>query len=101
VTGTPGPGTPGPDRFLADLEEGIDPNEARALTHVADRLARERPVPSLEFRSRLRRQLVVSSPRAERRPANLRALIAGYAMSGSALLLVAALSSAGVGPLAA
>jgi hypothetical protein len=86
-----------PDRDIrSDLEAGA-PDE---LLHLAQRLDRERPVPSAAFRGDLRRRLLAGgSP--YRRPARLRLLITGYASAGSALLLVATASVAGIGPLGA
>jgi hypothetical protein len=66
---------------------------------LEERLRRDRPVPHPGFRGALRRQLV-GRPAASR-PAGLRRLIAGYAVSASLLLTVAAVGLAGVGPLAA
>jgi hypothetical protein len=79
-----------------DLEPGA-PDELIAL---AERLERERPVPGAGFRGELRRHLLFGT-NARPRPARLRLLIAGYAGAGSLLLLAAAASVAGVGPLGA
>jgi len=77
-----------------DLEDGA-PEE---LIQLAERLERERPVPTAAFRGTLRRMLLHGDP-PRSRPAQLRLLITGYVSAGSALLVVAALSVAGVGPL--
>lgn len=61
------------------------------------RLEAARPVPRAGFRAELRQELL---QRAPMRPPRLRLLIAAYAGSGSALLLIAAIGIAGAGPLA-
>lgn len=86
--------TPGRD-IRADLEPGA-PEE---LIRLADRLERERPVPSAGFRGALRRELLAGGSSSPSRPARLRRLITGYAGAGCALLAVGAASVAGVGPL--
>ena len=78
----------------ADLETGA-PEE---LIRLAERLERERPVPSAAFRGDLRRRLVTGRA-SHSRPARLRLLIASYASAGSALLFLGAASAAGIGPL--
>jgi len=79
-----------------DLEPGTPPE----LIRLAERLERERPVPSAGFRGELRRRLIAGQS-SHSRPARLRLLIAGYAGSGSLLLLAGAASAAGIGPLGA
>jgi hypothetical protein len=69
------------------------------LTKLGERLTRERPLPSPRFRSSARRRLL--SANRPRRPAQLRALILGYALAGSLLLALAGLGLAGAGPFAA
>jgi hypothetical protein len=66
---------------------------------LEERLYRSRPVPSAAFRGALRRQLIADAPPG--RPALARRLVAAYAASGFALLLIAAVGVAGAGPLAA
>ena len=86
-----------PDRDIRDdLGAGIPDDVIR----VAERLERERPVPSASFRGDLRRRLLAGEL-ARTRPARLRLLIASYASAGSALLLIGAASAAGLGPLGA
>jgi len=85
-----------PDDIRGDLEPDV-PDE---IVRLAERLERERPVPSAAFRGELRRRLMVHG-RTHQRPARLRALIAGYAAAGTLLLLAGALSAAGTGPLGA
>jgi hypothetical protein len=87
--------SPGRD-IRADLEPGI-PEE---LIRLAERLERERPVPSAAFRGALRRRLLTGKT-SHRRPARLRLLITGYATAGFALLIVGAASAGGIGPLGA
>lgn len=89
--------TTGRDDIRADLEPGA-PQE---LIELAERLDRERPVPSAGFRGALRRELLAGAVSWQSRPARLRLLITGYAGAGFALLAVGAASVAGVGPLGA
>jgi hypothetical protein len=79
-----------------DLEPGTPPE----LIALAERLERERPLPSATFRGDLRRRLL-NGPAARTRPARLRLAIAGFAGAGSLLMLVGAASVAGIGPLGA
>lgn len=71
-------------------------DEMREFEHM---LERSRPGPRPTFRGDLRRRLLGSAAAA--RPAGLRRLIAGYAVSGLLLLAVAAAGLGGIGPLAA
>jgi len=82
-----------------DLHIDLGPDPPEALITLAERLERERPVPSAAFRGDLRRRLLLGES-AYSRPARLRLLISGYAAAGSVLLLIGAASSAGIGPLA-
>lgn len=76
------------DASEADLEE------------LGERLRRERPVPRAAYRGQLRQNLMrEGAPR--HRPARLGLLVAACGSSGTLLLVVAALSVAGTGPLAA
>jgi hypothetical protein len=83
-----------------DIRADLEPDTPEELIRLAERLERERPVPSAGFRGDLRRRLLAGGP-AHSRPARLRVLIAGYASAGSALLLIGAASVLGVGPLGA
>lgn len=83
-----------------DIRIDLEPGASEELIHMAERLERERPVPSAGFRGDLRRRLI-SGDASRSRPARLRARIAGYAGAGSFLLLVGAASAAGLGPLGA
>jgi hypothetical protein len=67
---------------------------------LADRLRRRRPVPGGGFRGTLARRLARYG-RPRHRPARLRALVGAFAVAGALLLLIGALSAAGVGPLGA
>jgi hypothetical protein len=78
----------------------LEPGTAEQLISLAERLERERPVPSAGFRGQLRRHLLADEA-SRSRPARLRLLITGYASTGSLLLLLGAMSAAGIGPLGA
>jgi len=83
-----------------DIRADLEPDVPEELIRLAERLERERPVPSAAFRGDLRRRLLAGAP-LRPRPARLRLLITGYATGGFLLLLVGALSAGGAGPLAA
>jgi hypothetical protein len=78
------------------LDPTLMPEERAELFETARLLEDQKPTPRPAFRGQLARRLRtrMSSPYAVRR------LIAAYAGSGFALLLVAAIGLAGVGPLA-
>ena len=82
-----------------DIRQDLEPDAPDELIALAERLERERPVPSASFRGDLRRTLL--SGAGATRPQRLRARIAGFACSGAVLLLAGALSVLGAGPLAA
>jgi hypothetical protein len=82
-----------------DIRLDLEADAPEELIALAERLERERPVPSASFRGDLRRRVLAGS--GPPRPKRLRALIAGFACSGALLLLAGALSAAGAGPLAA
>ena len=84
-----------------DLGDDVAEGEPDALVALADRLARDRPIPSTGFRGDLRRGLLASVASMPSRPQRLAALITADAGSGVVLLAVALLGLAGVGPLAA
>jgi hypothetical protein len=84
----------------SDIRRDLEPGTPDDLVELAVRLERERPVPAAAFRGELRRRLLFGAD-ARARPARLRLLIAGYAGTGSLLLLAGAASVAGVGPLGA
>lgn len=83
-----------------DIRADLEPDAPEELIRLAERLDRERPVPTAAFRGTLRRRLVTGGAACSR-PARLRLLITGYAGAGSALLLIGAASAAGIGPLGA
>jgi len=83
-----------------DIRADLEPGTPEELIRLAERLEHERPVPSAAFRGDLRRRLLTGT-RSHSRPAHLRLLIAGYAGTGSLLLLAGAASAAGIGPLSA
>jgi hypothetical protein len=83
-----------------DIRADLEPGAGGDLVALAERLERERPVPSAAFRGELRRRLL-GAELTRSRPARLRLLIAGYASAGTILLLVGAASAAGLGPLGA
>jgi hypothetical protein len=85
----------------AELEAGLEPAEVATLMAVADRLDRERPAPRPAFRGATGRYLIAEAePGRPDTPRRLRLLIAGYASSGFALLVVAVIGLVGGGPLA-
>lgn len=86
-------------RPIDDIRADLEPGTPAELILLAERLERDRPVPSAAFRGDLRRRLLAGES-SRSRPARLRLLITGYAGAGSAMLLIAAASAAGMGPLA-
>jgi hypothetical protein len=78
------------------LDPALKPEERAELLETARLLEDQRPIPRPAFRGQVARRLRTrtSSPYPVRR------LIAAYAGSGFALLLVAAIGLAGAGPLA-
>jgi hypothetical protein len=77
-------------------------NSAQQDATTIRRLETERPVPAAAFRGELRRHLLSRGPAAAGpAPRRLRVLITTYAGSGLALLAVATLGLAGVGPFGA
>ena len=74
------------------MNEEIDP--------IAERLERERLVPTDAFRGELRRHLAAEAGARPRAPRRLRLLITAYAGRGVVLLAIAAVGLAGVGPFA-
>ncbi|MEZ5156469.1 MAG: hypothetical protein R2718_10210 [Solirubrobacterales bacterium] len=84
-----------------DLRPDVPPGESQRLLELAAQLERDRPIPSSGFRGELRRSLLTRIGSRPSRPQRLGALITAYAGSGVALLAVAVLGVAGIGPLAA
>jgi hypothetical protein len=81
-----------------EIRDDLDPGTEDRLVRLAERLRDGRPVPSPAFRGDLRRHLLSRAPEMTA-PARLRTLIAGYAGAGTLLMLLGALSAAGLGPL--
>jgi hypothetical protein len=67
------------------------------LVALAECLLRSRPQPAPWFRGALRRSVARGRRRIEHR--RVRALLIGYSASGAVLLLIAALSASGNGPM--
>jgi IS5 family transposase len=90
------------DRMSDELRPYVDRSEAEAIDRIAERLLAERPAPRAAFRAALNARLLelAGSRGTAWRPRRLRALVAAYAGSGVALLAIAAIGLAGVGPLA-
>jgi hypothetical protein len=82
-----------------DIRDDLDDGTPDELIRLAERLERERPVPSAAFRGDLRRRLLTGGQHA--RPKRLRLLIGAYASGGATLLLAGAGSVIGLGPLGA
>ena len=66
---------------------------------IAAWLEAERPIPHPAFRGELRRRLLTTAPATA--PSRIRLLITGYSTAGLALLTIAAVGLAGLGPFAA
>lgn len=84
-----------------DPDPSLSAEEREQLAVVADRLRCERPVPSPDFRSCLRRQLLDSRRAATVSTSSFRLRVASYVAAGSVCLLVAAAGLVGAGPFAA
>jgi hypothetical protein len=74
--------------------------EDHDIIEIAERLQAGRPVPGAAFRGDLRRSLLVARPSRRLPGQRVGVLIGAYAASGAALLAIAAIGLAGVGPLA-
>lgn len=83
-----------------DTNDDRSAEEYRHLANLAERLERERPVPSAAFRAELRRRLTAPS-RLPIHSRHHRALAAAYITLGLLLLAVAAVGLVGTGPFAA
>lgn len=86
-----------------DFEPNVPAEERESLTRVAARLESERPVPGAAFRGDLRRRLVAGESRRTAPRfgfAGTRRLAFGSLATGAAMLLLAAVGLADVGPLA-
>jgi hypothetical protein len=82
----------------SSIRADLGPDASDDLVRLAERLLDERPLPGPGFRGELRRHLE-SRSRKLRPRATVRRLIAGYAASGTALMVIGAVSAAGGGPL--
>ena len=83
-----------------ELRPYVDRAEAAEIDRTGQRLRDERPVPRAAFRSELRGHLArLGADRPSWRPRHLGRLVAAYAGSGVALMAIAAIGLAGVGPL--
>jgi hypothetical protein len=89
-----------PDRDDELLEPGIEGPERESLLALARRLDDERPLPDPSFRGDLSRRLELREDHARDLP-RLRRLALSCGLSGAALLGIATLGLAGVGPLVA
>jgi hypothetical protein len=82
-------------------ERALSTAERERLALLADRLERERPLPSPHFRGEMRRSLMEGPRRGSLRAPSLRVRVASYVGAGSLCLLVAAAGLVGAGPFAA
>jgi hypothetical protein len=82
-----------------DIRDDLEPGSGEDLVALGNRLLDARPVPRAAFRGDLGRHLAARSARRRLGTAQLRALIAANGVAGLLLLLVGAVSAAGVGPL--
>ncbi len=83
-----------------ELDSELPADERQALSRLADRLERERPVPGAVLRGELRRLLISRSRSAAHAQFN-RTLATSYVGLGFLCLAVAAAGLAGAGPFAA
>jgi hypothetical protein len=84
-----------------DLEPDLTTEERAALTEMAARLDRDRPLPRPAFRGDLRRSLLGGARSTAPAGVNRwRVLVATYSGLGALLLAVAAIGLGGVGPFA-
>ena len=81
-----------------DLEPGLPDDERPQLARTAELLSAQRPVPAAAFRGTLGRRLA-ETPRRRHPTARLRLGVSSLGL-GAALLLLAAVGLADVGPLA-
>jgi hypothetical protein len=82
-----------------DIRQDLEPDSGEDLVALGNRLLDARPVPRPAFRGDLGRRLAARSARRGLGGAQLRALIAANGLAGLLLLVVGAVSAAGVGPL--
>ena len=82
-----------------DIRRDLEPDSGEDLVALGNRLLDARPVPRAAFRGDLGRRLAASSGHRGLGGAQLRALIAANGLAGLLLLVVGAVSAAGIGPL--
>jgi hypothetical protein len=87
-------------RFPARRRSRGDRRHEQGLRQLAERLQAERPLPFTRFRQELRELLSEEMLVETGSPRKPLLAVAAYVMPGAGCLLVAALSVAGVGPLA-
>ena len=83
-----------------DFEPTIAAPEREALTVIAERLERRRPVPRANFRGELRRHLLTGRHRPTSGGTRYRLWAVSYVALGALCLAVTAIGLAGVGPFA-
>jgi len=81
----------------SDIRGDLEPGTPDELVALGEQLLHQRPVPRAAFRGDLGRHLASMPTRW--RPTRLRLMIAAYAGSGAAMLVLAAAGAAGAGPL--
>jgi hypothetical protein len=83
-----------------DLDPSLSAEERERLAVLAERLERDRPLPSPAFRGELGRRLLRRRP-SEPAAARFRLWVASYTVAGALCLTIAAIGLAGIGPFAA
>lgn len=77
---------------MSDKEEPIEAEDGS----VAERLIRDRPVPTASFRGALGRHIAARDPGFGPRPERLWAMVVGYLVIGGLLVLFGLLQATGV-----
>jgi hypothetical protein len=88
------------DRPFEANGEARPDEEWQELSQIGELLSTRRPTAPAGMRESLRARLLAAARYIDRRPRNLRALVATYALCGLTLLGAAAFGVAGIGPLA-
>jgi len=83
-----------------DFDPSLSADERERLAVLAERLERDRPLPSPTFRGELGRRLLRSRRPGEPAVTRFRLWAASYTLAGALCLAVAAIGLAGVGPFA-
>jgi len=86
------------DRIRRDLPRDLEPSELERMTDLGLRLGADRPFPAPGFRGDLGRTLAQAGESGGAPRRRVRALVASCALSGLALLAIAAAGLAGGGP---